>query len=115
MAVAEEFLDRADIVAVLEEVRHERMPQGVAARRLGEAACANGAFDSPLKHGFVKMLQPDPTDVTDQWFPDRLWQKSDPVLAPLAVPNEDFPAGKVDILDPEPRTFHQAEAGAVEQ
>jgi hypothetical protein len=39
----------------------------------------------------------------------------DPILGPLAVPDDDQVGSEVDVLDAEARTFEQAQAGAVEE
>jgi hypothetical protein len=42
VAVSKKLLDRADVVAEIQEVRRERVPEGVAHRRLGEARGTDG-------------------------------------------------------------------------
>ena len=42
-------------------------------------------------------------------------QHGDPVLETLAVAHQDFATRKLDILDPQAQTFHQAQAGAIKQ
>ena len=54
----EEFLDRPDIVSRFEQVSRERMPQGMAARRLRDSRASNGVLHRPLHHGLVKMMPP---------------------------------------------------------
>jgi len=46
--VAEQLLHGADVVAVLEQMRGEAMPQRVAARRLREAGPVHGTLDGAL-------------------------------------------------------------------
>src|SRR5262249_43264387 len=53
VAVPEEFLNRADVVAVFEQVRSERVPEGVALRVLGDFGTPHGALhrfteDAPI-------------------------------------------------------------------
>ena len=52
----EELLDGADVVAVLEEMRGERVPQRVAASMLLDARGANGKLDGPLHGGFFEVM-----------------------------------------------------------
>ncbi len=47
--MAEQFLDGADIVAVLEQMGGEAMAKGVAAGRFRNASRANGKFDRVLE------------------------------------------------------------------
>jgi hypothetical protein len=54
--VPEQFLHRADVVAGLEQVRGERMPQRVAARRLGDAGRAHGPRHRALQPFFVDVV-----------------------------------------------------------
>ena len=55
VAVAEEFLDRADIVAGLEQVRREGVAERVARRALGDVGLADGAGDGAL-HGTLMQM-----------------------------------------------------------
>ena len=54
--MAEELLHRADVVAALDEVGRERMPQTVAARLFHDARGAAGALDRALQDGFVEVM-----------------------------------------------------------
>jgi len=54
VSVSEQFLG-ADIVAVLEQVRRERVAQGVAAGPLGDAGSVHGLGDGTLDDGLVQM------------------------------------------------------------
>ena len=54
--MAKKFLDRADIVAVLEEVRGKGMAEGVAGRTFRDARLPNGAGDRPLDRRLVEMV-----------------------------------------------------------
>ena len=54
--MSEEGLDRSDVVAVLEEVRRERMPEGVAGRGLRGACGADGGTDCSLHDGLVQVV-----------------------------------------------------------
>ena len=44
----EQFLNRADIIAIFQEVRGERVSQRVAAHRLGQAGLSGRFFDGRL-------------------------------------------------------------------
>src|SRR5439155_24470949 len=50
VAVAEQFLNRPDVVAVLEQVRGERVAERVATRGLGDAGPTDGVLDRALQH-----------------------------------------------------------------
>jgi hypothetical protein len=39
----------------------------------------------------------------------------DAVFGPFAIANDDLALGEVEVFDPQPHTFHQAQAAAVEQ
>jgi hypothetical protein len=55
IGVAEEFLHRADVVAVFEQVGRKRMAEGVAAGPLGDSALAHGIGHGALDDGFVEV------------------------------------------------------------
>jgi len=46
--MAPEFLDRSDIVTAFQQVRGERMPEGVASGPLGQTGLRDG-----ISHGFL--------------------------------------------------------------
>jgi hypothetical protein len=54
--VAEQILDRADVVAVLEEVGGERVTQSVATNLLGDSRAQSGVAHRALEHGLVKVM-----------------------------------------------------------
>ena len=56
VAVAEEFLDGADVVSVLEEVGGEGVAQGVTGGGLGDARGSDGLFHGPLNHGRMEVV-----------------------------------------------------------
>jgi hypothetical protein len=56
VAVTEEFLDRADIVAVLEEVRGEAVSQAVAGGGFDDAGLKTGFTDRALKNRLMEMV-----------------------------------------------------------
>jgi hypothetical protein len=60
VAVAEELLNGADVVTVLEEVGGKAVAEGVAARVLVDAGVADGLFDGALEGGFSGMVPADP-------------------------------------------------------
>lgn len=45
--VAEELLDRADVVAILHQMGRERVPERMAARRFGDAGPAHRPLSLP--------------------------------------------------------------------
>jgi hypothetical protein len=53
IAVTEQLLNGADIVTVLEHMRGEAVPQGVATRGLVNAGRMKCGLESALKNGFV--------------------------------------------------------------
>jgi hypothetical protein len=56
--MSEEFLNRADVIAIFQQVRGKRMPQRVAVDRLGQPYVTRGLLDGPLQHRFVQMMPP---------------------------------------------------------
>ena len=48
VSMSKQFLNRADIIAIFQEVRGERVSQRVAAHRLGQAGLSGRFFDGPL-------------------------------------------------------------------
>ena len=56
VAVAEEFLDGADIVAVFEQVGGKGMAERVAASALRESGFKHSLVDCFLEKGFVEMI-----------------------------------------------------------
>jgi hypothetical protein len=50
------LLDRADVVARFEEVRRERMAQGVAGRRLRQPGDLDGGAQRPLERALVDVV-----------------------------------------------------------
>jgi hypothetical protein len=44
-----------------------------------------------------------------------LWEERDAVLRALAAADDDLAVAEVDVLDPESETFHEAQAGSVEE
>lgn len=51
--VAEEFLNRADVAAVLEKVSREAVPEGVASRRFVDAGSQDCLSDRLLQDGLM--------------------------------------------------------------
>ena len=56
VTVPEQFLNRADIMAVFQQVRGERVTEGVAARRFGDPRATDRVLDCALQHGFVQVV-----------------------------------------------------------
>jgi hypothetical protein len=56
--MAQELLHRADIVAILEEVRRERVPKGMTRGPLAESGLSDGLMHGALQHGFVQVMPP---------------------------------------------------------
>ena len=54
--MAQQFLDRPNIIAVLKQMGGKRMPEGVATGRFGDPGSPNGFFDRPLQDGFMEMM-----------------------------------------------------------
>src|SRR5882724_9770436 len=54
----QKFLDSANIVASFEQVRGKRMPEGVAARRLGDPCLPYGRFHGTLQHELTHVMPP---------------------------------------------------------
>jgi hypothetical protein len=58
ISVSEEFLNCANIIAIFQQVRGERMPKHVTVGRPSQPDCARGLFDGSLEHRFVQMMPP---------------------------------------------------------
>src|SRR6266545_7106930 len=56
IAVAEEFLIRADVIPVFKQMGCKRMSKRVRACRLGYPSLANGLFHRFLQNGFVQVM-----------------------------------------------------------
>src|SRR5688572_24827836 len=54
--MSEQFLNRANVVAVLEEMSGERMPEGVAAHTFVKAGFLGGLFHCALEGGFIEVV-----------------------------------------------------------
>ena len=54
--VTQKLLDRADIVAIFEQVRGKRMPKRVRSCRFVQARFSHGFFDCFLQHRFVQVM-----------------------------------------------------------
>jgi hypothetical protein len=54
--VAEEPLNRPNVIAVVEEVRGEGVPEGVARDALGDAGATRGALHRALQHALVEVV-----------------------------------------------------------
>jgi len=54
--VTQRFLHRANVLAGLQQMRREAVPQCVARRRLGHAGAPHGGPDRTLQHGFVQVM-----------------------------------------------------------
>lgn len=57
--VAQEFLHRPDIIALLEEVGRKAMPQGVTTDALGEPCRMTGPTDGPLQPTLMGVMAAD--------------------------------------------------------
>ena len=60
VVVTEELLHGADVVAVFEEMRGERMPQRVAGGPLVNLSQPHGVFHCPLNRAFMYMVAVEP-------------------------------------------------------
>ena len=56
IAMAEEFLDRADVVSLFQEAGSEGMPERMAASVLCDAGAQDGGLHGALEHGLVAMV-----------------------------------------------------------
>ena len=54
--VAQELLDGADVVTVLQEMGGEGVPEGVATRRFGDAGPPHRTLHGPLENRFVQVV-----------------------------------------------------------
>ena len=56
VAVHEQFLDRPDVAAILQQVCRERMAKGVGRGALGHTRAADRLLHDTLEHGFVEVV-----------------------------------------------------------
>ncbi len=61
VAVAEEFLDGSDVLAGLEQVGREGVPERVARRGYGDPGSAHGLLHRPLEDRFVQVVATGPS------------------------------------------------------
>ena len=54
--MTEQLLNRPDVVTILQQVRRERVAEGVAARRLRDARPADRVLDRALQDGLVEVV-----------------------------------------------------------
>jgi hypothetical protein len=80
--MAEELLDGADVVASIQQVGGEAVPQAVAACLFGEARRAHGVVEGALEDGFVKVVTEEPSGVPVTVFARR---RKDPLPPPRAA------------------------------
>ncbi len=165
--MAEEFLDSADVVAVLEEVGGETMAEGVGGDGFLEAcgfgSGANGfledAFVYVVAHGFggggvhregdggeevlpgkflgsvgvfpgqgigqvdfaesvceVGLVDTlDDLDLGLEGRDEGIREDGDAVVFAFAIADEDGVVAKINVFDAQAETFHEAQAGAVEE
>lgn len=76
----EEFLNRPDVEAVLQQVRGKGVAQGVARGGLGETGGANGTLYGPLEDGFVQVMTSATVGLAIVVEPRR---RKDPLPSPL--------------------------------
>ena len=101
--VAEEFLDGADVVAVLEEVGGEGVAEGVAADAFGEVGGSDGLFECFLESAFVEMVALPDFGVG---VLDAATRREDPLPNPLfvrvwifAIEGEGHPCGSIAFIE----------------
>ena len=58
VGVAQQVLDRADVIAVLQQVGCKGMTQGMRGRRLGNAGGHDRALERPLESLVIQMMAP---------------------------------------------------------
>ena len=79
VVVAEELLDGANVVAVLEEVRGKGVAQGVTGGPFGKACADHGQGDGSLEHGLVKVM---PATLPRGWMDVGSGRGKDPLPRP---------------------------------
>ena len=94
--VAKEFLDGADVVAVLEEMGCKGMPESVTARRFCDAGREHGLPDGTLKRSLVQKMSAALATFTVVVLP-RGWE--DPLPGPFARRVRVFLTERVGELD----------------
>ncbi len=78
--VAEELLDRADVVAVLKKVRREGVPERMASRGFVQARAAHCVLDGALQDRFVEVV---PAPLAGQPIDMDSCRRKDPLPGPL--------------------------------
>lgn len=79
--VTEQFLNRADIVARLKQMRGEGVPEGVAAGMLNYPGLADRFLDGPLKNRLMNVM---PSLFTGLLVPPAVFLWEDPLPAPVS-------------------------------
>lgn len=97
VVVAEELLDGADVVAVLEEVCGEGVAKRVAGRSLGDSASGDGERDGALQDAFVEVVTAALTGLGVEVGAGR---REDPLPGPGAAGGGQLHGEGVGELDP---------------
>ena len=165
--VAQQLLNRADVIARFQKMRGEGMPKCMASGPLRQSRRRNSLPDRFLNQRFVHVMPPlftgfrvlpavflgeyplpapflrgvgvfavegvgqehaaptvgqialvDRSDALEAFLQrglERLGQHGDAVFGALAVADEDFVTGEVEILHAQPQAFHEPQPGAVHQ
>src|SRR5262249_5108881 len=82
--VAQQLLDGADVVAVLQQMGGERVPEGVARGGLGDPGAADRVLYRPLKDRFVEV---EPTTLAGDAVHVDAGGRGDPPAIPRLGPN----------------------------
>jgi hypothetical protein len=81
VAVPEEFLDRADVVAGFEEMRGKTVAKRVAGGGLGQARCADRVAEGSLKDSFMEVVA---AALARGWVKIGSCCRKDPLPSPFA-------------------------------
>lgn len=86
--MAEELLHRADVIAGIQQMRRERVPQRMAARALGEPTRMDRLPKGPLHDRLVQMM---PTPLAGRHVHVRAGRRKHPLPRPIAPGGGELP------------------------
>src|SRR5215510_4511795 len=102
VTVPEQFLNRADVMAVFQQVRGERVTEGVAARRFGDPRATDRVLDRALQNGLVQVV---PSALSRHAIDINSRRRKHPLPGPLPACARVFPLEGVGQFHPSGTSF----------